>query len=98
VRYAMVTLAVHAEGEQYVADCVELGTSSYGASVQEALDNVREATLLFLNTLDELGECERVLQEQGVAIVDGGAARTRIECPPDSEVYSQVIPLEPAVA
>lgn len=98
MRYAMVTLAVYREGEHYVADCLELGTSSFGASVQEALDSVREATLLYLSTLDELGECEQVLQKRGVAIIDGGAARTRIECPPDSQVYSQVIPLEPAVA
>ncbi len=98
MRYVIVTLAVHREGEHYVADCLELGTSSFGATEQEALDNVREATLLYLNMLDELDECDRVLQERGVAITDGGMARTRIECPPDSWVYSQVIPLEPAAA
>ncbi len=98
MRYAMVTLAVHREGEHYVADCLELETSSFGASEEEALDNVREATLLYLSTLEQLGECEQVLRDRGVAIVDGGTARTRIECPPDSQVFSQVIPLESAAA
>jgi predicted RNase H-like HicB family nuclease len=77
MRYVMVTLAVHREGEHYVADCLELGTSSFGASEQQALDNVREATLLYLGTLDEMDECERVLHDRGVVIVDGGTACTR---------------------
>ena len=69
MRYAMVTLAVHQGGEHDIADCLELGTSSFGASVQEVLDNVREATLLYLSTLDELDECEPRLQERGVAVI-----------------------------
>jgi len=42
------TALLHKEGNLYVADCPELGTVSQGSSIEEALDNLREATELFL--------------------------------------------------
>jgi predicted RNase H-like HicB family nuclease len=42
------TAVIHREGELYVAECPEVGTVSQGTTLEEALDNLREATELYL--------------------------------------------------
>ncbi|KPJ83688.1 MAG: hypothetical protein AMS18_17375 [Gemmatimonas sp. SG8_17] len=43
-----MTAVVHQEDEIYVAECPEVGTVSQGTTVQEAVDNLKEATELYL--------------------------------------------------
>ena len=42
------TAVIHQEGSWYVADCPEVGTVSQGKTIEEAVDNLREATSLYL--------------------------------------------------
>ena len=42
------TAVLHREGDFYVANCPEVGTVSQGKTVEEALDNLKEATELYL--------------------------------------------------
>lgn len=42
------TAIIHKEEDLYVAECPEVGTASQGASVEEALKNLQEATELYL--------------------------------------------------
>ena len=42
------TAVLHKEDDVYVADCPEVGTSSYGETIEEALANLKEATELYL--------------------------------------------------
>jgi predicted RNase H-like HicB family nuclease len=42
------TAILHREEEMYVAECPELGTASQGATIEEALANLKEATELYL--------------------------------------------------
>jgi predicted RNase H-like HicB family nuclease len=42
------TAILHKEGNLYVAECPEVGTVSQGHTVEEALDNLKEATELYL--------------------------------------------------
>jgi predicted RNase H-like HicB family nuclease len=42
------TAVVYKEDEVYVADCPEVGTSSYGNTIEEAIANLKEATELYL--------------------------------------------------
>ena len=42
------TAVVHKEGDIYVADCPEIGTVSQGLTSEEAINNLREATALYL--------------------------------------------------
>ena len=42
------TAILHKENGLYVAECQEVGTVSQGETVEEALDNLREATELYL--------------------------------------------------
>ena len=42
------TTIINKEGRWYVARCVELGVVSQGRSVEEAQENIKEATELYL--------------------------------------------------
>lgn len=66
----MVTFAVWREDDKFVSKCLELGVASQGDSEEQALDRIKEATTLYLDTLDDLGECEQTLAEKKVPIRD----------------------------
>jgi predicted RNase H-like HicB family nuclease len=42
------TAIIDKEEEMYVAKCAEIGTVSQGKTIEEALDNLKEATELYL--------------------------------------------------
>jgi predicted RNase H-like HicB family nuclease len=42
------TAVIHREDDLYVAQCPEVGTASQGATVEEAVTNLKEATELYL--------------------------------------------------
>ena len=42
------TAVIHKEDDLYVADCPEVGTVSQGDSIDQAIDNLKEATELYL--------------------------------------------------
>lgn len=44
----LCTAVMHKEDEWFVAQCPEVGTASQGKTVEEALENLREATELYL--------------------------------------------------
>ncbi len=57
-----LTAVIRREGNIYVALCPETGTASQGSSIQEALQNLREATELYLE--DNSDEVEWFENEQ----------------------------------
>ena len=46
------TAVIHREDGIYVAECPEAGSVSQGATIEEALANLREATELYLEETD----------------------------------------------
>lgn len=42
------TALIHKEGDWYVAECPEVGTASQGKTIEEAIENLKEATELYL--------------------------------------------------
>ncbi|MDD1751323.1 MAG: type II toxin-antitoxin system HicB family antitoxin [Methanothrix sp.] len=42
------TAVIHREEDMFVAECPEVGTASQGATIEEALANLKEATQLYL--------------------------------------------------
>ena len=68
VGFIALTLEVVAEGKHFVSRCLELGTASFGDTIDEAFHNVTEATAEYLNTLERLGERERVFAEKGITV------------------------------
>jgi predicted RNase H-like HicB family nuclease len=87
--YIAVTLKFVKEGKRWTAYCVELGTATFGRSIQEANERIREAVLLHLNTLEDVGECERFLKEHGVKFYQQRPKRREIKISPpyDSAAY-----------
>ena len=98
MKFIMVTLVIAKKGAQYTSECQELGTTSCGRTKEEALENVRDATVLYLNTLEDLGEFERLLKSKGVPVYSDARATQPVSCPPGSTVYSQVLPVQGACA
>lgn len=43
-----LTAVFHQEEDLYVAECPEVGTASQGKTLEEALENLKEATELYL--------------------------------------------------
>ena len=66
--FITLTLRVTEEGKRFLSRCLELETASFGGSFEEALANIKEATLEYLNTIERLGQRQRIFKERGIAI------------------------------
>lgn len=71
VGHIVITLKAHREGEQYVSECVELGLASCGDTLDEAFQAIQNAVTVYLETLQDEGELERVLAERKITVVAG---------------------------
>ncbi len=67
--YIVVEFVVVKEGNQYSSWCPEFDIASCGDSPEEAVRNLGDALELYVNTLEEEGERERVFREKGTRIV-----------------------------
>lgn len=54
----------------YVAQCPELDVTSQGETVEEALKNIKEASELYLESAEELGIMDEVLEKLGLTRKD----------------------------
>ena len=45
------TAIVHKEEDMYVAECPEVGTVDQGETIEEAINNLKEATRLYLEEI-----------------------------------------------
>ena len=43
-----LTAVIYLDGDIYVAECPEVGIASQGVTIEEAIENLREATELYL--------------------------------------------------
>ncbi len=59
---------IHREDKGYVAECPEVGTASQGLSIEEALENLREATELYLEEFPGAGSVRPILATFEVAV------------------------------
>jgi predicted RNase H-like HicB family nuclease len=67
-RYILLTVRIAQEGDQWAAECVELGTAACGDSIEEARAAMADLIALHLNALEEVGTCERFLRTHGIAV------------------------------
>jgi len=100
MEYIIVTFVVEREGQYYVSKCLELGSASFGRNEQEAFQNLADATGVYLNTLEDLGECRLVLKEKGVRVYSYEPAELKVprKIPAGSTVHATVLPLQTACA
>ena len=64
--YVVLTFKFRKAGKRWTAYCEELGTATFGRSLPEADKKLKEAVLLHLHTLEEVGERDRFFQEQNI--------------------------------
>lgn len=64
--YVRLTCKFHKETRKWVAVCDELGTSTFGRTLDEAGHRLEEAMILHLNTLEDVGERERFFRENNI--------------------------------
>jgi predicted RNase H-like HicB family nuclease len=68
MEYVVLSFMLQPEGDHYVSKCPELGTASFGQNERKAFENLADATEVYLDTLEDLGECPRLLQETGTSV------------------------------
>lgn len=56
------------KGRRWLGECIELGTSTYGNSLDDVKEKLEEAVSLHLNTLEEVGERERFFEEHNIKL------------------------------
>jgi predicted RNase H-like HicB family nuclease len=77
-----VTLQVEREDDQYVSLCPELDIASYGDTVEEALAHLDNAVSIYLDTIEEDGERERIFRERGIKIEERQATDYKVSVHP----------------
>ncbi|MFZ5570251.1 MAG: type II toxin-antitoxin system HicB family antitoxin [Thermodesulfobacteriota bacterium] len=55
------TAVVYKEDDLYVAQCPEVGTASQGETIEEAVENLKEATELYLEEFPMKQTCRSIL-------------------------------------
>ncbi|MHB8576952.1 MAG: type II toxin-antitoxin system HicB family antitoxin [Dehalococcoidia bacterium] len=73
IRNIILTFKAYQEGPQWVSECIELGVASCDDTVDEALTALDDATQVYLESLNDEGERERVLRMRGVQILSSAA-------------------------
>jgi predicted RNase H-like HicB family nuclease len=64
--YVVLTFKFSKEDDRWVGDCVELGTSAFGDTVDEALEVLKDLVALHLNELETLGERRDFFRDHGI--------------------------------
>jgi predicted RNase H-like HicB family nuclease len=64
--YVLLTLKFQKSGRRWTAYCEELGTATFGRSLPEADQRLKEAIFLHLNTLEDVGEREHFFKEHNI--------------------------------
>lgn len=66
--YVVLTGVFQKEGRNWVATIIETGTTAQARTIPELMERLNEAVDLHLSTLEAVGELERFLSEQGMAV------------------------------
>jgi predicted RNase H-like HicB family nuclease len=66
--YVVLTLKFQQKGRRWTAYCEELGTATFGRSLPEADQRLKEAIMLHINTLEDVGERERFFKEHNIQV------------------------------
>ena len=88
----VLSVAVKSEPEGgYSVVCTELGVPSQGETIEEALENIKEAVELYLESAEELGLMDEVLEKLGLTEED---FKDKLTIP---KIFRTEIPVELAV-
>ena len=100
--YVLLTVRLQNEDDVWTAKCLELGTSTFGDTLEEAEDAISEAIEWHLDALGKHGERERFFSEHGITVYptlpEEKPSARRVPVPPESVVHREYrqLPLVPA--
>src|SRR4030042_327370 len=66
--YIVLTLKFKKVNRRWTAYCEELGTATFGRSLPEADRRLKEAVMLHLNPLEDVGERSRFFKENNIKL------------------------------
>ena len=67
-KYVTLTLSFEREGDVWVGDCLELGTSTYADTLEACEDELGELVVEHIDVLEEIGERDRFFEEWGIIV------------------------------
>ena len=85
--YIIVTLIFQQTGRRWTARCEELGTATFGRSLPEADKKIKEAVLLHINTLEDVGERERFFRENNIQFRHTKPLGVKVRAQIDNEAF-----------
>ncbi|MBA7548136.1 hypothetical protein ES705_40582 [subsurface metagenome] len=68
VMYIVLTHMISKEEKVFFALCPELDVGSQGETVEEADNNLKDAVVLYLNTIEELGTRDHIFKERNIKV------------------------------
>lgn len=83
--YVVLTLKFNKLNRRWTAYCEELGTATFGRSLPEAEKKLKEAVILHLNTLEEVGERNRFFREHKIKLYETRPKKDITVCLPLKE-------------
>ncbi len=87
--YVVLTYKFGKEGRRWTAYCEELGTATFGRSLPEAKERLKEAVWLHLNTLENVGERERFFREHKITFYETKPKAIKVSLPTNDKVFVQ---------
>jgi len=81
--FVVLTGVFGREGKWVTAQCQELGTTAFGRTLEQADSRLREAVLLHLQGLEDVGERARFFRENGIRTYTAYPAVVHQSVPPE---------------
>ena len=86
-QFIILTEIFGQEDDVWTAKCKELGTATFGETFEEAQRNLREAISLHLNTLDDVGECDKFLRANSIRVYSRPPRKSATTIPVDTNIF-----------
>jgi hypothetical protein len=76
--FIILTLTFKQDQKRWLAECSELGTATYGRTLNQAHEELVELVTLHLDTLEEVGERERFFAQHRIEFYADDGAPTQV--------------------
>lgn len=96
--HVVLTIRVHEEPPYFVGEAVELGISSFGETLDEALSMTLDAVCTHLNVLETQGLARRFLEDAGMKVHSArpaheDVASVNLQARPGEVVAPRIVPV-----
>ena len=95
--YVKLTIVFEEQNDgQWTTSCKELGTSTFGDSLNDAQEKIEEAIFLHLEALVKVGELKRFFEENNIRLLNEPQKSVRITVPTNPRIFKrpQFFPLQ----